>query len=310
MLNLHIKLLCKGKKCTTISHKRLSRHILQLIHKKAYTWRRSKLIPSADNIQKFKLCSSSLRTAIKAHRLNRDTADLCGVSSKHFYNIVSKRMYPSRESFPLVDNNDNPIYSDIVKAELFINAFMQNFSTDPYIATTPSFANGFSINIVVEIILKHLRQLSCSAAASDVINNVFLHGAASGLVQPLTVIFQRSIFEAKIPDAWRVAKVLLLYKGKGLKCDLNSFRSISITSCACKFLEKIVKDLSITYLSSENAPSQMQHGFRPKRSTVTNLLSIKSYIINAINNDIPVDMILLDFYSAFDKVPHNKLIDA
>ena len=51
-------------------------------------------------------------------------------------------------------------------------------------------------------------------------------------------------------------------------------------------------------------------GFRPKRSTVTNLLSTESYIINAINNDIPVDMILLDFSHAFDKVPHNKLIDA
>ena len=56
--------------------------------------------------------------------------------------------------------------------------------------------------------------------------------------------------------------------------------------------------------------SRMQHGFRPKRSTLTNLLSAESNIINAINNDIPVDMILLDFSRAFDKAPHNKLIDA
>ena len=120
-----------------------------------------------------------------------------------------------------MDNNGNPIYSDIVKAELFNNAFVQNFSTNPYIAPTPSFSNGFSINITAEIILKHLRQLSCSAAAPDVINNVFLCGAASGLVQPLTAIFQRSIFEGKIPDAWRIAKVLPLYKGKGLNVTLT-----------------------------------------------------------------------------------------
>ena len=54
----------------------------------------------------------------------------------------------------------------------------------------------------------------------------------------------------------------------------------------------------------------MQHRFRPKRSPVTNLLSTESYIINAINNEIPVDLILLDFSRAFDKIPHNKLIDA
>ena len=219
-------------------------------------------------------------------------------------------MYPSRESFPLVDNNDNPVYSDIVKTEVFNNTFMQSFSIDPYIAPTSSFTNGFSINITAKIILKLLRQLSCSVAAPGVINNVFLRSATSGLAQLLIVIFQCSIFKAKIYDAWRVAKVLPLYKGKGLKCDPNSYRPISITSCACKLLEKIVKDLSTTYLSSKNALLHMQLGFRPKRSAVTNLLSAESYIINAINNDIPVDMIPLDFSCAFNNVPHNKLIDA
>ena len=38
------------KKCTTISNKRLPRHILRLLYRKAYAWRRSKLIPSADDI--------------------------------------------------------------------------------------------------------------------------------------------------------------------------------------------------------------------------------------------------------------------
>ena len=185
-------------------------------------------------------------------------------------------MYSLRESFPLVDNNDNTVYSDIVKAELFNNTFMQNFSTDPHIAPTPSFVNGFSINITAEIILKHLHQLFCSAAASDVISNVFLRGAASGLVQLLTVIFQSSIFEAETLEAWRVAKVLPLYKDKGLKCDPNSYRPISITSCARKLIDKIVKDLSTTYLSSKNALSHVQHEFRPKRSTVANLLSTES----------------------------------
>ena len=125
------------KKCTKISHKRLPRHILRLVHKKVYAWRCLKLVSFADNIQIFKLCSNSLRTAIKAYRIKRDTANSCGLCSKHFYNIVSKRMYPSRESFLIMDNNDNPLYSDIVKAELFNNAFMQNFSTYSYTAPTP-----------------------------------------------------------------------------------------------------------------------------------------------------------------------------
>ena len=53
-----------------------------------------------------------------------------------------------------------------------------------------------------------------------------------------------------------------------------------------------------------------QHGFRSGRSTLTNMLCAETYVMNAINEDHPVDMILLNFTRAFDKVPHDQLINS
>ena len=72
---------------------------------------------------------------------------------------------------------------------------------------------GFEANITSDLADTHLRKLSNSSASLNVISNVFLRLAAPGLVIHLTTIFQRYMCKAKISDAWRCAKVFLLYKG-------------------------------------------------------------------------------------------------
>ena len=51
-----------------------------------------------------------------------------------------------------------------------------------------------------------------------------------------------------------------------------------------------------------------EHGFLPGRSTVTNLVTAESITADYLNNRRLVDVILLDFARAFDKVRHNILI--
>ena len=144
-----------------------------------------------------------------------------------------------------------------------MNYFVEN-SNLPYVRPVPIFTQGFDVNITRDVVATHLRKLSNSAGSSDVISNVFLRLATPGLISPLTTIFQRSMFEAKIPDAWRVAKVLPLYKGKGTRGDPNAYRPISITSSVCKLLESIVKGQASGHLHATRLLSPTQHGFQPK----------------------------------------------
>ena len=52
--------------------------------------------------------------------------------------------------------------------------------------------------------------------------------------------------------------------------------------------------------------SVRQHGFYPKRNSVTNLIEYLDTLTIALNYDLSVDTIYLDFEKAFDRVPHER----
>ena len=51
-----------------------------------------------------------------------------------------------------------------------------------------------------------------------------------------------------------------------------------------------------------------QYVFRKGKSVVTNLLELLDDITNYLDNGNNVDLIIIDFSNAFDKISHNKLI--
>ena len=84
---------------------------------------------------------------------------------------------------------------------------------------------------------------------------------------------------------------------------------MSLTSNICKLLESIVRDNIMKYLQLKKLITPSQLGFVPNKSCVrTNLLETLDIITDAINKRYCVDLVLLDFAKAFDKVSHAKLI--
>ena len=53
---------------------------------------------------------------------------------------------------------------------------------------------------------------------------------------------------------------------------------------------------------------ESQHGFRNKKSCLTNLLEFTKYVSDWVDEGKPVDVVYLDFQKAFDKVPHERLM--
>ena len=98
-----------------------------------------------------------------------------------------------------------------------------------------------------------------------------------------------------------------LHKG-GSRHDPKKFRPISITSLLCRILETIVKTSATQHFDDEDYISDKQHGFRSRRSCLTNLLLNLEEITSLIDEGHAVDQIYLDFQKAFDKVPHQKLL--
>ena len=69
-----------------------------------------------------------------------------------------------------------------------------------------------------------------------------------------------------------------------------------------------MRDTIVKHLESNALINETQHGFRGRRSCLTNLLVFLDKLTRAIDEGYDLDVVYLDFAKAFDKVPHQRLI--
>ena len=210
--------------------------------------------------------------------------------------------------------SDTVFHDDAVKAKAFNEQFAKVF-TDECLNNIPkSKADDTmkerltNINIVHEDVLKQLKNLIANKACGpDDISARILKEAASELALPLYIIFKRSLSSGEIPDDWKRANVIPIFKG-GDKTKLGNYRPVSLTSIACKILERIIKHHILTHLEGEELLLPSQHGFRSGRSCLTNLLDFLEYVTDLVDKGKKISVVYLDFCKAFDKVPHRRLL--
>jgi hypothetical protein len=74
-----------------------------------------------------------------------------------------------------------------------------------------------------------------------------------------TNLFNECLKQEKIPDAWQLATLKVLYKGKGEVSDPNAYRGIALECTAFKLLSSILKKR--LYMMTENTLPDEQFGF-------------------------------------------------
>ena len=156
-------------------------------------------------------------------------------------------------------------------------------------------------------VLKALIEGPSKAAGPDQIQSRMLKSLAEHIAPVLASLYQQSIQEGNIPDDWRNANVIPIYK-KGDRTQASNYRPVSLTSITSKILEHIISSQIMDHLDSCNILHPNQHGFRSKRSCETQLIMTTDDLTKSINNHDQVDVAILDFAKAFDKVPHQRLI--
>ena len=85
---------------------------------------------------------------------------------------------------------------------------------------------------------------------------------------PLNHIFNKSAETGIIPADWMSANVTAIHKN-GNRQEPGNYRLINLTSVVCKTMERLIKGKIITHLESNNLIGDSQHGFRNKRSCLT-----------------------------------------
>ena len=106
---------------------------------------------------------------------------------------------------------------------------------------------------------------------------------------------------------WLSANIVPIFKKdrRNLACN---YRPRSLTSTCCKVMEHIIFHFIMEHLNRNNIINKHQHGFRPAHSCQSQLLLLTEDILKAMDSKKQVDLVLLDFCKAFDKVPHKRLL--
>jgi len=130
------------------------------------------------------------------------------------------------------------------------------------------------LTVTRDDVLKSLSKLRPDKSPGpDNMHPMLLRETAQNIAEPLTLIFQRSVKDGRVPDDWKRANITPIHK-KGPKCQAENYRPISLTSCVCKILESIIKVQMTAYLDKKKVISDRQHGFVSGRSCLTNLLEV------------------------------------
>jgi hypothetical protein len=82
---------------------------------------------------------------------------------------------------------------------------------------------------------------------------------------------------------------------------------VSLTAICSKVLEHIFASHIMSNLTSRNILVDYQHGFRAGRSCETQLVGFVADLAKSMDPNKQVDLAIMDFSKAFDKVPHLRL---
>ena len=157
--------------------------------------------------------------------------------------------------------------------------------------------------------IEHLiDNLPCkNSSGYDKISNNFLKKIKRSIINPLTIIFNKSITEGVFPDEMKLADVVSLHKG-GSTEYLNNYRPISLLLTISKLLEKIMYSRIYSFLDSKGLLFNSQFGFRSKHSCENAVEQLLSNVIKNNENSRYTIAVYLDLSKAFDTISHNMLL--
>ena len=281
----------------------------EILHKEALRTR------NEATMMKYRRVSNQVRMLTRKaekEKEERMTAAEAKQNPKKFRSFVrSKTKYQS--TIPELEMEDGEMTrNDSEKASTLLKYFSSVFTNEPdepFEELSEVCSDQLDdIEISVQRVKEVIDQTNINKSPGpDSIHPRILKEAGHMLALPLTLIFRESLDTGQLPKDWKTAHLSAIHK-KGSKSHPNNYRPVSLTSVACKLLEKIIRSDMIDHLKRRDLHSNRQYGFIEGRSTVLQLLTVLDIWTEALDQGESIDIIYCDFKKAFDKVPHKRLL--
>ena len=230
---------------------------------------------------------------------------------KRFWHYIKGKRQDNIGISALKSQSGNIVTESSEKAQILNNHFKSVFTIEDTSCIPDKGVSPYPSIPGFDITSSGVRNLlaNCDTNKSpgpDNIHAAFLKQVASEIAPLLTHLFNQSLTEGTVPASWKQAYVTPIYK-KGTKTDPRNYRPVSLTSLICKTLEHILTSQIMRHLESNNILTDVQYGFRSMRSCEAQLFLTIDDFGRAVDKKLQVDVAILDFAKAFDKVAHARL---
>ena len=227
---------------------------------------------------------------------------------KVLYRYIKQKQKVKDTIGPL-ERDDGTLVDSGVDLANDLNKFFESTFVHEDISDVPDFPdrvhdNICEIQVTKKCVVDKLLNLNVNKTPGpDDMHPYLLKQCADSLSSPLQYLFNQSL----TPTDWKQANVTPIFK-KGSKSKACNYRPISLTSQVVKILESIIRDTLYGFLENHQVFSPHQHGFVKGKSCLSNLLESLDLWTEALDNNLGVDIIYLDYRKAFDTVPHQRLV--
>ena len=292
----------------------LKRDLLRLIRQKRAAWKAFKASKSQVDENNFRELQKKVKKLTKSakHKHEVQISREAKTNPKLFYSYLSKKKKNRVQVGPLRNEDGDLCHDNKCMAEVLNKQYSKVFTTedpnlpaDPLSFSCPEMADIRFTPYMIAEVLRHVK--NSSSPGTDGISQRVLKEAAEEVSVPLSLLFNKSMQTNTVPTDWKTANVVPIFKS-GAKGEPSNYRPISLTSVVVRVMERILKQKILLHLNVNKLINQSQHGFLPKKSTSTNLISYVDYLTKKLDDGLPVDVLYLDFSKAFDVVPHKRLI--
>ena len=280
--------------------------------------------PTSDNINEYKNCRANARKIIKENKRKswHEYVSKLNVKTpaKKVWEMIRK--ISGKQSNTTIHHLENNDETKITERVDIANRLAQEISKNSssafhYCAVFQKYqekaekehldfdtdnSENYDVPFTIRELCDALKKSDDTATGPDEIHYQLLKHLPRDSLIVLLDIFNDIWASGEIPECWKEATVIPIPKpGKDSK-NLSNYRPISLTSCLCKTMERIINTRLVWFREKNNILTKYQSGFRKGRTATDQLIRLESFIRDSFLKGNHVVSVFFDLEKAYDTV--------